>query len=57
MYIQLRDMQNVYNIRGQTILHDLTELYSLVQGVSFDLADSLYKQDAPKTTQNHSSCT
>ena len=33
------------------------EIYSLVPGVSFDLFDSLYKPDAPKTTTVHVSDT
>ena len=32
-------------------------IYSLVPGVSFDLFDSLYKPDAPKTTTVHVSDT
>ena len=32
-------------------------IYSLVAGVSFDLFDSLYKPDAPKTTTVHVSDT
>ena len=35
----------------------LSGIYSLVPGVSFDLFDSLYKPDAPKTTTVHVSDT
>ena len=35
----------------------ISTFYSLVAGVSFDLFDSLYKPDAPKTTTVHVSDT
>ena len=38
-------------------LYDIYLIYSLVPGVSFDLFDSLYKPDAPKTTTVHVSDT
>ena len=37
--------------------HKVYTIYSLVPGVSFDLFDSLYKPDAPKTTTVHVSDT
>ena len=49
-----RERDNIGQITYECIS---TYTYSLVPGVSFDLFDSLYKPDAPKTTTVHVSDT